>query len=410
MKALGKAYSKSGRNEERGMRKYRPDLIYLMALAFFGLAILVKGVAVFGGKEMEHYLKREITESILSSCLKGATRTVYGEQAGNGQDIVMNEIRGNFPVFQFLEKEGQLQVESKDILEEIRLLEGMDEDKQEPTQEDGVTEEMKENEGKAEKEETEERGEKIPEEKLKDFDYLVSRFYSIDKTTTIGSDQLDAVKMASVDLVMPPNPDVPQILIYHTHSQEGYSDTKEGDESKTVVALGEKLAEKMREYGYGVLHDTTSFDKENRNYAYSNAEPAIQKILNENETIEVVIDIHRDGVNENTRLVTEIDGKGTAQFMFFNGLSRTTANGDIEYLKNPYINENLAFSFRMQLAATELYPGLARKIYLKGYRYNMHFRPKSLLIEIGAQTNTFEEAENAIEPLSVILNKVLSGE
>ena len=57
-----------------------------------------------------------------------------------------------------------------------------------------------------------------------------------------------------------------------------------------------------------------------------------------------------------------------------------------------------------------MYPGLARRIYLKGYRYNMHFRPKSILVEVGAQTNTYEEAENAMKPLAEILNKVLSGE
>ena len=79
------------------------------------------------------------------------------------------------------------------------------------------------------------------------------------------------------------------------------------------------------------------------------------------------------------------------QVMFFNGLSKTTATGDIDYLRNPYIEDNLAMSLKMQLAATELYPGFTRKIYLKSYRYNMHLCPKSLLIEVGAQTNTLQE-------------------
>ena len=96
--------------------------------------------------------------------------------------------------------------------------------------------------------------------------------------------------------------------------------------------------------------------------------------------------------------------------MFFNGLSRTTSTGDIAYLKNPYIEDNLAFSFQMQLAAAEYYPGLTRRIYLKGYRYNMHFCPKSLLVEVGAQTNTLKEAKNSMEPLADLLSKVLKGE
>ena len=97
-----------------------------------------------------------------------------------------------------------------------------------------------------------------------------------------------------------------------------------------------------------------------------------------------------------------------AKVMFFNGLSRTTKLGDIGYLYNPYIADNLAFSFQMQLTAAEYYPGYTRKIYLKGYRFNMHYCPKTLLVEVGAQTNTVQEAKNAMVPLADILNKVLS--
>ena len=61
----------------------------------------------------------------------------------------------------------------------------------------------------------------------------------------------------------------------------------------------------------------------------------------------------------------------------------------------------------MQKAAYENYPGLTRKIYIKGYRYNMHMSSKSMLIEVGAQNNTVQEAKNAMEPLADLLNKVL---
>jgi len=105
----------------------------------------------------------------------------------------------------------------------------------------------------------------------------------------------------------------------------------------------------------------------------------------------------------------DLNGKQTAQFMFFNGLSYTKAHGDIDYLQNPYIDENLAFSFQMQVIANEYYPGLTRRIYLKGYRYNMHLRPRSLLIELGAQTNTVEEIKNACAPIAHILDLELSG-
>ena len=137
--------------------------------------------------------------------------------------------------------------------------------------------------------------------------------------------------------------------------------------------------------------------------------PAIEQLLAENPSIEVVIDLHRDEMPADRRVVVDLQGRPTAQFMFFNGLSRT-ARGNIEYLENPYLADNLAFSFQMQTACNEYYPGLARRIYLKAYRYNMHVCPKTLLIELGAQNNTVEEVMNACEPLAHVLDLVLSGE
>ena len=72
-----------------------------------------------------------------------------------------------------------------------------------------------------------------------------------------------------------------------------------------------------------------------------------------------------------------------------------TPEGEIAYLPNPHLQENLAFCFQMQLACGR-YPGFARKIYLKGLRYNLHLRGRSSLIEAGAQTNTKEEVWNAM--------------
>ncbi len=247
----------------------------------------------------------------------------------------------------------------------------------------------------------------INREKLMDYDYLVQNFYRIDRTTTISSDQLNAAELLAKDLTINTDAGGPVILIYHTHSQEGYADS-DGTEAMTVVGLGDYLATLLQEiYGIPVLHDKGQYDLPSRDSAYSKAEPAITQILKDNPSIQVVIDLHRDGVAEGTRLVSQVNGKDTAKIMFFNGLSRTTANGDISYLPNPYIQDNLAFSLQMQLAAAELYPDFTRPIYLKGYRYNMHLCPKSLLVEVGAQTNTFAEAKNAMEPLAHLLAQVL---
>jgi stage II sporulation protein P len=93
--------------------------------------------------------------------------------------------------------------------------------------------------------------------------------------------------------------------------------------------------------------------------------------------------------------------------MFFNGMSRTATNGEIAYLKNPNKIWNLALSMQLQKASYEKYPGFTRKIYVKGYRYNLHYRKRSLLVEVGAQTNTVEEAYRAMRPLADLLEAVL---
>ena len=250
-------------------------------------------------------------------------------------------------------------------------------------------------------------------EKMNDFQYLLSHFYTVDSSTFVNPEDLQAEKLLGADMKINKSGEGPKILLYHTHSQEAFVDSVPGDANTTIVGVGRYLSKLLNEkYGIETLHHEGIYDMEDgkvdRSYAYERAIPEITKILEENPSIEMVIDLHRDGVREDTHLVTEVNGKPTAKIMFFNGLSRTTANGDIAYLPNPYIQDNLAFSLQMQIAANEYYPGFSRAIYLKGYRYNMHYCPKTLLVEAGAQTNTVQEMMNAMEPLADIIAKVIS--
>lgn len=251
-------------------------------------------------------------------------------------------------------------------------------------------------------------------EQLSDFDFLKNNFYIVESNTDISSDLLNAEKLLGMDMTMKQDNSAPQILIYHTHSQEGFVDSVPGDNSTTIVGVGEYLAQLLRDtYGYNVIHNTNVYDfidgELDRNQAYTLAAEDVEKILAENPSIEVIIDLHRDGVQEDTHLVTEVNGKPTAQIMFFNGLSFSKRNGPIDYLQNPYIGENLALSLQMKLNCEKYYPGFTRKVYLKSLRYNLHLRPKSLLVEAGAQTNTVEEMMNAMEPLAYVLNQVLKN-
>lgn len=245
---------------------------------------------------------------------------------------------------------------------------------------------------------------------LQDYDYLMKHFYSVHASTTAGRELMRAEALMGTDLRLTKDALVPQILIYHTHSQETYADYGPGNQAATVVSVGNYLAELLEQKGWNVIHDTSTYDiqggKLDRSRAYNYALDGITGILQKNPTIQVVLDLHRDGVKQGTHLVSEVNGKQTANIMFFQGMSRTP-EGVIEYLPNPYLQENLAFAFQMQYLAAGRYPGFTRKIYLKGLRYNLHLRPRSSLIEVGAQTNTLQEALNAMEPLAELLDTVL---
>ncbi len=245
---------------------------------------------------------------------------------------------------------------------------------------------------------------------LQNINFLVQNFYIVDKSTKVTESLFDAKELLAKDMTLKQTKDAPQILIYHTHSQEAYIDSRQGKEEDTVVGVGSYLADILKEeYDYNVLHDTKKYDivdgKLNRNVAYDKAEKGVSELLKKNPSIEVVIDLHRDEGNART---IKMNGKETANIMLFNGLSRDQ-NGPITYLDNPNLQDNLAFSLQLQLKSKSLYPGLFYRNYLKSYRFNLHLRPKSLLIELGTVENTLQSALNAMVPFAEVLDEVLKG-
>ena len=253
-------------------------------------------------------------------------------------------------------------------------------------------------------------GTKYRMEDLCNLDYLKDTLYIVNASTKMTEAEFDVDYFISKDLTLQPeeSAEAPQILIFHTHASEGFADSRAGESSDTVVGTGELLAEILREkYGYHVLHDTTVFDrkngKDNRNYAYNDALNYLKALLEEYPSIEVIIDLHRDA---GTKRVATVNGKKTAKVMLFNGLCRNT-QGKLTHLPNENLKDNLAFSFQMKLIGDELYPGLMNRIFLKDYRYNMHLTERYLLVELGTEQNTVEEAANAMEPLADILAQVL---
>jgi len=258
-------------------------------------------------------------------------------------------------------------------------------------------------------------------EQMNDSAFLLNKIFVVDTNTSMTEEELSLSNLLDQDLsvenlktsVESIDEAAPKILIYHTHASEAFVDSREGCVEDTIVGVGAYLKELLEnQYGIPVYHDTTTYDVIDgvldRSKAYENSYNGVSQILKDNPSIEVVIDLHRDGVDEETHLVTEINGKKTAKIMFLNGVSRSTMNGEIAYLENPNKLTNLAFSFQMYLTGKEHYGDYVRKIYVRSLRYNLHVMPRATLIEVGAQNNTIQEEKNAMEPLAAILDKVLS--
>ena len=239
---------------------------------------------------------------------------------------------------------------------------------------------------------------------------FVNTFYIVDASTRAVTTLFDGSKLLQMDMTVEKNLDEPQILIYHTHSLEEFADSRTGVEEDTIVGMGNYLVELLTEkYGYQVLHDKTAYDINQYGYgdrdnAYQRATKGLERILEQYPSIQIVIDLHRDS-REIT--VANVDGKEVAQIMLFNGLCRNIY-GPYRAYTNEYLSENLAFSIQMKLMGDSLYPGVMRRVYLKSDQYNMHFKAHSLLVEIGTQENTVEQARNAITIFADVLNEVLT--
>lgn len=401
------------------------SIVLWILMVILGADIVIKGLRL--DEETWEQMMRKVQQQTMETYLPGMVEE-HGEETA--VTWLLRQIGAQIPVFMpdRTEEQGSLLEDSKisrKIAEENS--EFLEAKLLEENQEAGPPESGYENTGGVDAQNSGENTEEtvagtmekapvtdIPLEKFQDFDFVMRSFYTVDKTTSITSEQLNAPELVQMDLRMQTGKEQPQILIYHSHSQEEFIDSVPGDPSTTIVGVGAYLATLLRDtYGYNVIHVTDTFDivdgKLDRNQAYTFAQERISQILEENPSVEVVIDLHRDGIDEDRRLVTEINGKDTAQILFYNGLSYTNDQGKVSYLPNPYIQDNLAFSFQLEYQAALYYPDFYRGIYLAGLRYNLHLRKRALLLEAGAQTNTVQEVKNAMEPFADILNRVLKG-
>lgn len=214
----------------------------------------------------------------------------------------------------------------------------------------------------------------------------------------------------------------PKVLIYHTHTTEAYTATSDApyeetspwhttDTKNNVVAVGNALKDALKKYGIRVIHDTTNHTLPKLATAYERSLVTMQKYKEQYPSIEIFIDVHRDASapSNNSAESTDyvmIDGKKVARI----GLDVGTSEIAGESTEKPNYKDNCALAKAVCNQLNAISPTITRQIWVKKGRYNQHVG-RCLLINVGHNQNTLEEAINATEYLAkAIANTANSNE
>ena len=210
--------------------------------------------------------------------------------------------------------------------------------------------------------------------------------------------------------------DEPQILIYHTHTTESFMDDESQyytdfdeprttDSEKNIVKIGEIIKEQLENAGYKVVHDKTIHDYPAFSGSYNRSAETVNKALKEYPSIKIAIDVHRDTItsgNDKIAPVVNINGKEAAQVMLVMG----SQTGSVT--NYPNWRQNLRLATKLQYVFESNYPQFARAMLLKSAKYNQHLTTGSILIEVGSDANTFEQAKYSAQlvgqSLTILLN------
>ncbi len=209
----------------------------------------------------------------------------------------------------------------------------------------------------------------------------------------------------------------PQILIVHTHGSEAYLQQTDAayveagsfrtlEEDKSVIRVGEVLAETLTDFGLSVIHDTSINDYPSYDTSYYNTLQRIEHWKQQYPGLQMVLDIHRDAVSDTSggpvALSAQLEGVNHARLMLVVG---TDQGG----LSHPNWQENLANALKLQSVLEGLYPGLCRDLDLRTERFNQHMAPGSLLVEVGTNGNTLEQAERSARLLGEGIAKMIGS-
>jgi len=192
----------------------------------------------------------------------------------------------------------------------------------------------------------------------------------------------------------------PAVLIFHTHTTESYQilerkqysskdAARSNNEGENMIRVGAEIAKQLEAAGYSVIHDKTVHDT-SYSGAYDRSRETLKRHLAEHPEIQVVLDVHRDAIHQaggnKIKPTAQFNGKKAAQVMIITGVEGGNVKGF------PNWEKNLRFALQLQRKMEGLYPGLTRPVLFSQRKYTMDLHPCNVLLEMGSDVNTLDEA------------------
>lgn len=185
----------------------------------------------------------------------------------------------------------------------------------------------------------------------------------------------------------------PTVLILHTHGSESYTHNGEYledsayrtlDQDHNMLSVGQAVARQLEAGGVKVLQDRALHDHPSYNGSYAHARTATKQTLEQNPSIQLVLDLHRDALEDSRgnqiAQVCSVNNNEAAKIMLVVG-------GGHENWK-----QNLALAVKLQARLEQLYPGICRPIAFRSQTFNQDLSGGAVLVEIGTAGNTREQA------------------
>ena len=246
----------------------------------------------------------------------------------------------------------------------------------------------------------------VPTEPVEEIAAPVFGSHEEDFVQVNASWEVDTLSLLQQPLNWQLKGDLPTVLILHTHGTESYETDGSYEETSAyrtldtdhnMVSVGDRVAELLEAGGIRVIHDRSLHDYPAYNDAYANSRQAAAQILEENPSICLVLDLHRDAAEDENgnqkRSAVTVEGESCARLMMVMGSDK----GNLSF---PHWEQNLALAVKLQACLEQKYEGLCKPIQLVASRYNQDLSTGALLIEVGTAGNTHREALAAAEYLA----------